>query len=123
MKGYDKMNVNKIILSGNLVRDMEVVTLKSTVLGNITIANNRGYGDNEKTNFIRCTIFGEKRVEGLEKLLVTGTGVIVTGELEVTSKETDDGWVTFTNIIVDDIEITRFKNTEEEPKKGKSKRR
>lgn len=113
------MNVNKIILSGNLVKDMEVITLKSTVLGNITIANNRGYGDNEKTNFIRCTIFGEKRVEALEKLLVTGTGVIITGELEITSKETEDGWINFTNIIVDDLEITRFKNSEEEPQKNK----
>ena len=115
------MNVNKIILSGNVVRDMEVVALKSTVLGNITIANNRGYGDNEKTNFIRCTIFGEKRVEALEKMLVTGTGVIVTGELEVTTKETEDGWVTYTNVIVDDLEITRFKNTEEEEEKSKKK--
>ena len=116
------MNVNRIILSGNLVKDIEVVTLKSTVLGNITIANNRGYGDNEKTNFIRCTIFGEKRIEALEKMLVTGTGVTIIGELEIVNKETEDGWVSFTNIIVDEIEITRFKNTEEEePKNKKSK--
>ena len=115
------MNVNKIILSGNLVKDMEVISTKNGCIGKITIANNRGYGDYEKTNFIQCTIFGEKRVEGLEQLLVTGTGVIVTGELDVTSKETDDGWVTFTNVKVDDIEITRFKNNEEDNKKNKNK--
>ena len=116
------MNVNKIILSGNLVRDMEVVTLKNGVIGNITIANNRGYGDYEKTNFIKCSIFGEKRVEGLQELLVTGTGVLITGELDITSKETEDGWVNFVNVKVDEIEITRFKNKEEEkPSNKKSK--
>ena len=116
------MNVNKIILSGNLVKDMEVVTVGKTVLGNITIANNRGYGDNEKTNFVRCTIFGEKRVEALEELLVKGTGVIITGELDITTKEIDDEYVTYTNIRVDEIEITRFKEKEAEVKKSKKKR-
>ena len=118
------MNVNKIILSGNLVKDMEVISTKSGCFGKITIANNRGYGEYEKTNFIQCTIFGEKRVEGLEQLLVTGTGVLITGELDITSKETEDGWVTFTNVKVDDIEITRFKsNDEKDDKKKKYKKR
>ena len=115
------MNVNKIIISGNLVKDMEVITLKNGVIGNITIANNRGYGEYEKTNFVRCSIFGEKRVEGLQEYLVTGTGVLVTGELDITTKENDGDYNTFTNIKVDEIEIDRFKNKDEDDKKSNKK--
>ena len=111
--------MNKVILSGNLVKDMEVKTIGKIVVGNFTIANNRGYGDNQKTSFIRCALFGESRVEALEKYLLTGVKVLIEGELEITSKEIDEEYVSFTNVIVDKIEVLKFKEEEEKVKKPK----
>lgn len=107
--------MNKVILTGNLVKEIEVKTFGKTVVANFTIANNRGYGENQKTSFIRCALFGESRVEALEKYLVTGTGVLIEGELDIVTKEVEDGeYVNFTSVIVDKLEITRFKNKEED---------
>ena len=116
--------MNKVILSGNLVKDMEVKVLGELVVGNMIIANNRGYGEKQKTSFVRCTIFGEKRVKALEKLLVKGVGVLIEGELDITTKEFEDGFETYTNVIVNELEITRFKKDEEkEEDKPKARRR
>lgn len=113
--------MNKVIISGNLVKDMEVLTTKTTDIGNFTIANNRGYGDDQRTTFVRCSLFG-KRVESLEKYLVKGCKVLITGVLDIVSKEIDDEFVNFTNIIVDEIEILKFKDNEEEQEETKSKK-
>lgn len=112
--------MNKVILSGNLVRDMEVRQTKGgTDVGEFTIANNVGYGDNQKTTFVKCTIFGA-RVEALEQYLVKGAGVLLDGSLEINNYEADDKtWKTYVNIVVDGLEITRFV----EEKKPAKKRR
>lgn len=114
--------MNKVIISGNLVKDMEVTTTKKTDIGNFTIANNRGYGDEQRTTFVRCSLFG-KRVESMEKYLVKGAKVLITGVLDIVSKEIDEEYVNFTNVIVDEIEILKFKDNddEEEEEKEKSK--
>ena len=112
--------MNKVILNGNLVRDMEVRQTKGgTDVGEFTIANNVGYGDNQKTTFVKCTIFGT-RVEALEQYLVKGAGVLLDGSLEINNYEADDKtWKTYVNIVVDGLEITRFV----EEKKATKKRR
>lgn len=122
--------MNKIMITGNLTNDMEVTTTKTTDIGNFVIANNRGFGDNQRTSFIRCTLFG-KRVESMESMLVKGAKVLINGELEVTSDKQKDGtFKNYTNIIIDEIEIIKFVNDieedeeeEEKPKKGKKKAR
>lgn len=107
--------MNKVLLTGNLVKDIDVKTIGKTVVANFVIANNRGFGENKKTSFIRCALFGESRVEALEKYLVTGVGVIIEGELDVVSKEVEEGeYITFTSVIVDKIEITKYKNNDDE---------
>lgn len=116
--------MNKVILNGNLVRDMEVRQTKGgTDVGEFTIANNVGYGDNQKTTFVKCTIFGA-RVEALEKYLVKGAGVLIDGSLEINNYEAEDKtWKTFVNIVVDGLEITRFVEEQVEENKSKRKRR
>ena len=65
--------MNKVILNGNLVRDIEVRQTKGgTDVGEFTIANNIGYGEDVKTLFVKCTLFG-KRVEALQKYLLKGS--------------------------------------------------
>ena len=104
--------MNKVFINGNLTKDMEVKVLSNgNYVGKFTIANTVGYGDKRKTYFIPCTLFG-KRVESLEKILVTGAGVLVEGQLDYTSVKDDQGnWKNYTNVIVTEIEITKFKQT------------
>ena len=114
--------MNKVIISGNLVKDMEVTTTKKTDIGNILIANNRGYGDDQRTTFVRCSLFG-KRVESMEEYLVKGAKVLITGTLDIVSKEIDGDYVNFTNILIDEIEILKFKDIEEDDEEDKKKRK
>lgn len=104
--------MNKVFINGNLTKDMDVKVLQNgNYVGKFTIANTVGYGDKKKTYFIPCTLFG-KRVESLEKILVTGAGVLVEGQLDYTSVKDEQGnWKNYTNVIVTEIEITRFKET------------
>ena len=104
--------MNKVFINGNLTKDMEVKVLQNgNYIGKFTVANSVGFGDKKKTYFIPCTLFG-KRVESLEKILIKGAGVMVEGQLDVTSVKDDQGnWKNYTNIIVTEIEITRFVNT------------
>lgn len=104
--------MNKVFLNGNLTKDMDVKVLQNgNYIGKFTVANTVGFGDNKKTYFIPCTLFG-KRVESLEKMLVKGAGVMVEGQLDVSSVKDDQGnWKNYTNVIVTGIEITKFKET------------
>ena len=101
--------MNKVLLNGNLVKDMDVKVLQNgNYIGKFTVANSVGFGDNKKTYFIPCTLFG-KRVESLEKILVKGAGVIIEGQLDYNSVKDEQGnWKNYMNVVVNDIEVTRF---------------
>ena len=110
--------MNKVILNGNLVRDMEVRQTKGgTDVGEFTIANNIGYGEDVKTLFVKCTLFG-KRVEALQKYLLKGCRVLIDGQLEINNyhNEKEDTWTTYVNIVVNDIDILKFVEVEEDTK-------
>lgn len=84
--------MNVFSFTGRLARDAESRTTPSgkSVLS-FTVANDVGFGDNKKTNWIRCAIFG-KRAEGqLSSYLVKGTEVAVTGELTLDEYDNKQG--------------------------------
>lgn len=113
--------MNNLIVNGNLVKDMEVKPYgKGNILASFTIANNERVGQNEVTSFINCTMFGEKRIEALQKYLVKGCKVLITGRLQIENYQSDDGeYKSFTNVVVDNLEIEKFVNDEEDNKKSK----
>ena len=100
--------MNKIIVTGNLTKDMEVeITSNDKIHGKLSIANNVGYGENQKTNFLMCDLYGQ-RVDSLSKYLVKGAKVLINGQLNVNNIEKEDGWKTYVNVYVEDIEILKF---------------
>ena len=110
--------MNKVIISGNMVKDMEVVVTKSGyTIGKFTIANNRRVGEKDIVTFVNCNMFGEKRVEGLQKYLVKGCKVLVDGVLDINNVEDEEGWKTYTTVNVDNIDILKFVDEEAEDKK------
>lgn len=117
--------MNKIVVSGNLAKDIEVrivnVGDSNFPVANITVANEVGYGDKKKVTFFNCNFTGEKRIEALEKYLVKGCKVIVSGIMIIENwKDENDEYHTRPYIKVDDIEIARFK---EEPKEEKEEKK
>ena len=110
--------MNNLTINGNLVRDMEIKDVKGLLIGEFTIANNQRVGkDKDETTFLKCTLFGS-RVEALEKFLVKGAKVLVTGRLSIANVQAEDGYKTFVSCIVNELEIEKFVEPEEQPKKS-----
>ena len=118
--------MNKIVVSGNLVKDIEVrivnVGDNNFPVASVTVANEVGYGDKKKAIFFNCNFTGEKRIEALEKYLVKGCKVIVSGTMVIENwKDENDEYHTRPYVKVDDIEIARFKEENQEEQKEEKK--
>ena len=118
--------MNKIVVSGNLAKDIEVrivnVGDSNFPVANITVANEVGYGDKKKVTFFNCNFTGEKRIEALEKYLVKGCKVIVSGTMVIENwKDENEEYHTRPYIKVDDIEIARCKEEKQEEQKEEKK--
>ena len=115
--------MNKVIISGNLTKDMDVMVSKNDKnIGNFTVAVNNGYGENTNTQFYPVVMFG-KRVESLQKYLLKGTKVIIEGQINYNSVKDDEGnWKNYFQIIVNDLEILKFVENEEDNSKNKNKK-
>ena len=110
--------MNNLTINGNLVRDIEIKDVKGLLIGEFTIANNQRVNkDKDETTFLKCTLFGT-RVEALEKFLVKGAKVLVNGRLSIANVENEDGYKTYVSCIVDNLEIEKFIEPEEQPKKS-----
>lgn len=86
------MNLNKVILAGNLTRDPEVrYTTKGTAVADLGLAVNRRVPDgnggyNEEATFIDVTAWGAT-AENAGKYLSKGRGVLVEGRLQLETWE------------------------------------
>ena len=105
--------MNKVILCGNLVKDMDVKVIKGkskkaddVIVGRFTLAVNEGYGENKKATFIPVTIFN-KTVENLENYLVKGTKINVVGRLDINNIETEEGYKTFVSVVSNEIQLLK----------------
>lgn len=73
--------MNVFTVSGNLGRDCRVnQTQSGTAVAGFAVAAKSGYGDNEQTIWVDCSIFGN-RANSLSPYLVKGQQVVVSGEL------------------------------------------
>ena len=120
--------MNKVILCGNLTKDMDVKIIKGktkksddTIVGKFILAVNEGYGENKKTTFIPVKIFN-KTVENLEEYLIKGTKVNVVGRLDINNVETEEGYKTYVSVISNEIQLLKVTEPEEKNyKKGGKK--
>ena len=119
--------MNKVILCGNLTKDMDVKIIKGktkksddTIVGRFTLAVNEGYGENKKTTFIPITIFN-KMVENLEEYLIKGTKVNLVGKLDIKNEETEEGYKTYISVISNEIQLLKVADPEEQQEKSHKK--
>ena len=109
--------MNKVIISGNLTKDMDVTVSKNDVnIGKFTVAVNNGYGENTNTQFYPVILFGN-RVETLQKYLLKGTKVIIDGQIDYNSIQDDEGnWKNYFQLIANDIDIVKFVEAQDDKK-------
>lgn len=107
--------MNKCIISGNITRPVELKhTQGGMAICRFTIANNRGFGEKQKTSFINVVTFN-KTAENCEKYLSKGSKVAVIGELEIRQYTDNEGQNKYmTEIIANEVEFLSTKSQNEE---------
>ena len=86
---------NRVILIGNLTRDIELRTAGSSQVGNIGLAVNRRYKtqdgeQREETTFIDCEAWG-RTAEVMAQYLTKGRPVLIEGRLKLDEWEDQEG--------------------------------
>ena len=107
---------NIIVLSGRLTDDPE---LKSTNSGlsvcNFTVANDVGYGDNKKTNFVNVTCWRGK-AEFVCKHFKKGNMIGIEGQLQVRKYQDNDGKDRYsTEVVANNIQFMEKKQEQNQP--------
>lgn len=78
-------------IAGNLGRDAQIKELPSGAkVTEFTVAINRGYGDQQRVVWARCSMFGQ-RGEKLAQYLTKGSKVCVSGQGDVRAWSDDGG--------------------------------
>lgn len=108
--------MNKIIISGRLVRDAELsyIASTSTPKMSFSIAVERNYQkdkNNKKVDFINCEMIG-KHTENLCQYVTKGKQILVEGELNIDNYEKDGEKRLFTKVKVDRLEFLSGATTE-----------
>ena len=103
--------MNKIVLTGRLVRDAELsyIASTSTPKMNFSLAVERNYQkdkNNKKVDFINCEMIG-KHTENLCQYITKGKQVFIEGELNIDSYMKDDERKTYTKVKVDKLEFQK----------------
>lgn len=108
--------MNKVILLGNLTRDVELKTIPSgSIVGNVGIATNESYTNKQgekvdKVSFHNLTVWN-KQAETLAKYTQKGSKLLVEGKLDYQEWEKDGVKRIMTKIIVDRFEFAGSKQT------------
>lgn len=98
--------MNVFTFSGNLGGDAEVKYMPSgDAVANFSVAVKSGYGDKEKTNWVRCALFGKRAEGGLIQYLKKGTQVVVSGELSLEEWEGQNGKGAALSVRVNDVTL------------------
>ena len=81
--------MNLLTITGNLGKDAEVRQAGSSTLCGFSVAVKSGYGDKEKTTWIKCTLWGKRAEGALPGYLVKGAQVAISGEFSMEEWEKD----------------------------------
>ena len=104
-------DINTFTFTGRLTSDPELqVTSKGTKMLKFSVANNTGYGDHEHANFFNCSVFGSY-AESLSRFMEKGCEVTVNGEVNITSKQNNDGTTRYTNINAKEVKVSKRAST------------
>lgn len=100
------MPINTITIAGNVGKDAVLrVTPNGKHIASFSLPAKSGFGDNEKTSWLQCKMFGAM-AEKLSASILRGAKVTVTGEFVLEEWTKDDGTkVSTPTILVRDIDL------------------
>ena len=111
--------MNLFSFTGNLGKDAEVKYLPSgAAVCEFSVAVKSGYGEREKTNWVRCAMFGKKAEGQLPGYLQKGTQVAVSGELELQEWEGQNGKGAALSVSVQNIDLIGGKPQGQQPQQN-----
>lgn len=112
--------MNKIILSGNLVRNLDLkYTNDNKAVLETVMAVKRGFTD--ESDFITIQVWN-KQAENLAKYCGKGSRILVEGEIRVTSyKNKEDKTIYKTYVMVNNVEYLESKPKQKEEVKKEEK--
>lgn len=93
--------MNKITLIGRTTKEIDYNEKDGKQYANFTLAVRR---NKEDADFINCVAFGSQ-AELLNKYVEKGNQVGVIGRLQIVNKQLDDGYKSYTQVIVSEIEL------------------
>ena len=84
--------MNNWNITGNLGNDAEVSTTNTgKYICSFSVAVKSGYGQNEKTTWVKCVIFGARAEGKLPEMLKKGKQVAISGEIYLDEWEDKQG--------------------------------
>ena len=120
--------MNKVILNGRLVADVETAEAgkgknKNTYTNFvIAVRDGKDAEGNDQAQFIRCTAFG-KVAEIIEEYTSKGSAICLAGRLRNSSYEDEEGNTRYTtSVIVEDFDLIGSSKKEEKEETGKNKK-
>ena len=102
--------LNKVFLTGNVVRDFEKKTDK---LGVVSIAQTIWNGTAAVAHFYNVVLIGEKTVQSAEKVIKKGANITIEGSLENNSYEKDGKKITTLQIKSFSFYLNKFAQNSE----------
>lgn len=115
------MPINTITIAGNVGKDAIVrVTPNGKHIASFSLPAKSGFGDNEKTSWLQCKMFGAM-AEKLSASILKGAKVTVTGEFVLEEWTKDDGTkVSTPTILVRDIDLPPKQNGQQQSRPQQS---
>ena len=105
--------MNRIGITGNICHDLEIKTSGETKILNFTVAVRRRFKDKEgnyPSDFIRCVAFNNT-AEFINKFFKKGSSILVEGNLQSNSYETESGEKrTSYNVVVENVDFFGRRN-------------
>lgn len=109
------MPINVITIAGNVGKDAVLrVTPNGKHIATFSLPAKSGFGDNEKTSWLQCKMFGAM-AEKLSASILKGAKVTVTGEFVVEEWDKNDGSkASIPTILVRDIDLPPKQNGQQQ---------
>ena len=108
--------MNKWIFTGNLGGDSEVKYLPNgDAVCEFSVGVKSGYGDKEKTVWVKCALFGKRASGQLPQYLVKGVKVCIAGELSMDEWEKDGVKNKMLKLSVGDLDLIGDKKEGQAP--------
>lgn len=98
--------MNKFLFTGNLGGDSELKYLHNgDAICEFSVGVKSGYGEKEKTLWVKCSMFGKRAAGQLPQYLLKGAKVAISGELSMDEWEKDGVKNKMLKLRVEDLDL------------------